>query len=101
MPELGIRVLMGGENQQRRAFSPGRNLKTLAQKAFPPLLLDLSKGGAPAIIRWSRRGQNKRKDGKAQKFVQVITIFVRNHSRPSFHGNSNRSRKENRILLSI
>jgi len=66
----------GNGNGRKRAFNPDLELKTLVLKASSVLSTKSKKGSPLAITEGRGRGQHKTGKGKAQKFVQVITIFV-------------------------
>jgi hypothetical protein len=67
----------GNGKGRKRNFNPGLELKILVLKASSLLSTKLRKRNALAITEGIRRGKHKRRRQKAQKFVQVITIFVK------------------------
>jgi len=74
----------GNGNGRKRNFNPGVELKILVLKASSLLSTKSKKRSPLAITEGSGRGQHKIGKGKAQKFVQVITIFVNPSAMPCF-----------------
>jgi hypothetical protein len=67
----------GNRNGRKGAFNPALELKALVLKASSLLSAKSKKGSPLASTEGSGRGQHKIGKEKAQKFVQVITIFVK------------------------
>jgi len=76
VPELGIMACSGNGNGRKGTFNPGLELKTLVLMSSSLLSTKSKKRSPLAITEGGARGQHKTGKGKAQKFVQVITIFV-------------------------
>jgi hypothetical protein len=77
VPELEIPPCLGRGSEGKRAVSLGHELKTFVQQPFPNGRASLKKWACGRLLRGSEGGKLKSAKEKAQKFVHVLTIFVK------------------------